>query len=424
MIDSRVIQLLGSADPEKRKKAVMLLAKTKDREALPHLEKVNSSDHNREVRSLATKAIAYIEKHTPVSSPISDDVYDDYDEGDDNPDSYYASPFYAGDDDEPEYETVSEDEEEDEEEVFFSASTEIRVSDAAAASARSMVQQAMDWSLRANNDRAAQLLGKALRLDPRLVHDSYTRSLAGSVVGLDNEAAIRQLIKASARSKSGDGGSWAGALADLALYGLIVGVGTFVFLVLLMRYMAPLAGVDVGDEILTQFLTASYGTFATTAVAYGVWSIITLLLVGVLIHFAAASLMSGQGTYKRLIRGITPFSSIATLGLYALWGIVLYTAPPLPEMTFASASLTDVETFMMALVESSGPVVTLLSLGTLALTVGMSVYYGKLVGSAYDFGMLRGCGAFFLGMVLLFVVSFMLGCFLSILLPSLTLGAL
>jgi hypothetical protein len=423
MIDSRVIQLLGSADPEKRKKAVMLLAKTKDREALPHLEKVNSSDHNREVRSLATKAIAYIEKHTPVSSPISDDVYDDYDEGDDNADSHYASPFYAGDDyDEPEDEAQPEAEED--EEPFFSAATEIRVSDAAAASARSMVQQAMDWSLRANNDRAAQLLGKALRLDPRLVHDSYTRSLAGSVVGLDNEAAIRQLIKASARSKSGDGGSWAGALADLALYGLIVGVGIFVLMILLIRYLAPVAAADVGDEAVSQFLQAGYGIIAIVAVTYGLISIISLMIGAVPIHIAAARLMGGEGTFKGLIRKITPFTSIYNLGVFAFWGVLLYTAPAITELGFTPENLEDADAIMREIAQSNAEALMPLYLGFIAVSIGAVIYYGKLVGSAYDFGMARGCGALLLGSILLGVVTTAFSCFLSILLPSLTLGAL
>ncbi|PJF27730.1 MAG: hypothetical protein CUN52_14110, partial [Phototrophicales bacterium] len=75
MIDPRIIQALSSSDADKRKKAVAYLAKSLDRDALPYLARVYKTDSDSEIRELAKKAVAYIQKNAPQVA--DDDTYDD-----------------------------------------------------------------------------------------------------------------------------------------------------------------------------------------------------------------------------------------------------------------------------------------------------------------------------------------------------------
>jgi hypothetical protein len=86
MIDNRLIKMLDSKDPERRKTAVKELAKTKDKAALSYLAAVYRTDENPEVRDMARKAGIYINKHANEGTPAGTQkpFLDTYDDDDDN----------------------------------------------------------------------------------------------------------------------------------------------------------------------------------------------------------------------------------------------------------------------------------------------------------------------------------------------------
>ncbi|MCU0481137.1 MAG: HEAT repeat domain-containing protein [Anaerolineae bacterium] len=201
MIDPRILQALSSSDSDKRKKAVAYLAKSLDRDALPHLARVYKTDSDPEIRELAKKAGAYIQKNAPQAS-----VMDDEEEADDESYSRYNN-LYADDDedDEPVYtpsrrNTYMDDDDEIATDVNddIPLPSNIQVSAVAEERAKSFVEQAMDWNVRGNNNKAVEMLKKAFRTNPRLAYDSYTMGLAMNITGLSSDD-TKRLLSPSAK---------------------------------------------------------------------------------------------------------------------------------------------------------------------------------------------------------------------------------
>jgi hypothetical protein len=192
MIDPRILQALESNDPDKRKKAVAYLAKSLDKEALPHLARVYKSDKDPQIRELAKKAGAYIQKNAPEPEPdpiYEDDPYEDEEEESDSSYSRYNS-LYADDEDDDDDNAMSY--ESDEPNVPLPSN--IQVSAMAEERAKSFVEQAMDWNVRGNNAKAVDMLRKAFKSNPRLLHDSYTMGLAVNITGLSQADTQRLLM--------------------------------------------------------------------------------------------------------------------------------------------------------------------------------------------------------------------------------------
>lgn len=206
MIDPRIIQALSSGDPDKRKKAVAYLAKSLDREALPHLARVYKTDSDPEIRELAKKAGAYIQKNAPqpnvnqssYQEEEEDTAYSRYNNlyADDDEEEVETSvsgasrrqhPLYASDDDD---DIASSDDD-------MPLPSNIQVSAVAEERAKSFVEQAMDWNVRANNTKAVELLKKAFKANPRLIYDSYTIGLAMNITGLNSDDTKRLLMPSS-----------------------------------------------------------------------------------------------------------------------------------------------------------------------------------------------------------------------------------
>ncbi len=203
MIDPRIIQALSSSDPDKRKKAVAYLAKSLDRDALPYLAKVYKTDSDPEIRELAKKAGAYIQKNAPQPTiDESDDYQDEEDTAYSRYNNLYADndeeevatsvsgashrqhPLYASDDDD----IIASDDDD------IPLPSNMQVSAVAEERAKSFVEQAMDWNVRGNNIKAVELLKKAFKANPRLFYDSYTMGLAMNITGLSPEDTKRLLM--------------------------------------------------------------------------------------------------------------------------------------------------------------------------------------------------------------------------------------
>lgn len=239
MIDSRIIKMLASPNAENRRKAIKALAQTKDQAALPYLAKVYRDDADKEIRELARKAGIYIKNNAPPPEPEPEPAYDEYDYDDDEYDEYDIDSRLGGTGgyslyDEPE-------DEEDVEEDATPLPSEIVVSKMDESRARGYLDQVMDVSVRGDNAKAVDLIQRALRLDPRLIHNSYTMSLAASVTGLSGDEAIKRLApsaselekkkrKSSSQSATGApaGGTQGVLAALLAFSALVVLVAYFI----------------------------------------------------------------------------------------------------------------------------------------------------------------------------------------------------
>ena len=168
MIDYGMLDMLESPDVETRKRGIKALAKTRDRDALVYLADVYHNDSDEAVREMARKAGIYIKKNAPPElepEPAEDRLYEDD----------VATAY----DDEPADDTPMP--------------SRMNVSNAARSKAKSMRDQALDFSTRGNDAKAAELLEKAFRTDPQLMQDSYTRSIAASVTGMPQDEAIKHL---------------------------------------------------------------------------------------------------------------------------------------------------------------------------------------------------------------------------------------
>ncbi|MFW5748024.1 MAG: HEAT repeat domain-containing protein [Chloroflexota bacterium] len=208
MIDERAVQALKSKDVEQRKRAIMTLAKSRDRRALPYLARVYKGDPDPAVRELARKGGIYIKKYAP-------DEFDDS----------------AGDDNDYAYAYGADSENEDALDAAGPApvDAEVKVSRINAERARGLLDQAMDTSVAGKNEETARLLQRAFKLDPSLMRESMARSLASTVTGLSGEEAVQMLGPGSTAVKAGR--SSGGAARFFALLMMIAGAlmiaGTF-----------------------------------------------------------------------------------------------------------------------------------------------------------------------------------------------------
>jgi hypothetical protein len=65
MLNKDIIRAASSPDSERRKQAIIALGRSKQHDALPHLSQLAQSDPQPDLRELARKGIAYIQKHAP-----------------------------------------------------------------------------------------------------------------------------------------------------------------------------------------------------------------------------------------------------------------------------------------------------------------------------------------------------------------------
>ena len=221
MIDQRIIQALRHPDPDKRKKAVTLLARTRDPEALKHLARVYREDGDPTVRDLARKGGLYIKKHAPAaaSPPV--------------PAKKRRAPL-PGD---LEAEAA-------EDAVRRPDHMEQPVRQIDRERAKEYLDQAIDYNVRGDNEKAFERLVAAFATNPRLEHDNYyAMNLAATITGKDPETAferIQQAIdenpklrKKRQRADRASAGQRSAAGTIMAIAALMLGV------VILLGYFLP-----------------------------------------------------------------------------------------------------------------------------------------------------------------------------------------
>ncbi len=175
MIDSRIVKLLDHPDAAARKKAVTALAKSGEPEALMLLARVYRSDDDGDVRELARKAGIYLKRQLEEDDEFA---YDDEDAAQEDP--------------------------------VESLNRMHQVSETDKNRANALVQQALDESMRGEDQRAFRNLVRAFSINPGLEHDTYASSLAAQITGLPRDEAIdriKAVIQAGGgRQRSGSAG--------------------------------------------------------------------------------------------------------------------------------------------------------------------------------------------------------------------------
>ncbi len=163
MLDQRTLRLLKSSRPEEREQAIKALAQSKDPSALPYLADIYRNDPDESLRELARKAGVYIKKNSGSDSPAP------------LPNVPRAEDLYGGHDD-----------------IVLPVSDDLApkpkgkekvVSEAKRLQARGFLEQGLEASLAGEQKRAYQLLQKAVKLNPNLAADAYSRSATSTSWG-------------------------------------------------------------------------------------------------------------------------------------------------------------------------------------------------------------------------------------------------
>lgn len=370
-IDEAIIQL-KSTDANKRRQAVIEVGKSKNPSMLPLLAEIYQSDPDPEVRSIALKAGQYIRANMGPQAP-TDPVA---------PQSVVSTA--------PLVPTAA-------------------VSDMNRERAAGYLSQALDFQMRGNILKAAELLGRAFDLNPGLADDPLACNLAADLTGQGPSAAARTFLDRSARAQfiaskggravsvSSSGGAlavdagrttWGGAFVDLLIYGLAVGAYVFILMMVggpgLMRLITASARVN-GQPLppdAMQFFqnAATLGVAIPFALIAALSGIIYLLIECAVIHLVAKTAQGGSGMLTSMIHKLA-FFQIIILPISAL-------------ITIPSLLTTDRN------------VDSLLSLLSFALSIGVLFYTCKLIGQNYSFSTGKGCITLILSIIVLFLFLF------------------
>jgi multisubunit Na+/H+ antiporter MnhC subunit len=165
-MDNQITFLLGSIRPQDRKKAIHMLTKVGDQEALRALAKLYKNDPDDEIREMAIKAGKYIKLQqtraqdaaalAAESSPSNVDV-----------------------------------EEEEAAEAPEKKFTPVVVSSVNQERAKGMLDRALDLSIRGEEEKAIDSLVKAFKANPNYRLDSYAMGIAMDITRADHAQTLR-----------------------------------------------------------------------------------------------------------------------------------------------------------------------------------------------------------------------------------------
>lgn len=374
MIDTHTLRLLNSRSAAERERAIKALAQSKDPDALPHLAKVYQNDPEPTLRELARKAGVYIRKYSSPSEdslPLMSSAYD-YEDDDSRDDDSPLTPLDA---DSP---------------VIEEKTKNKPVSEAAQERARGLVSQALDASMRGDQERAYKLVRQALKKDPGVGRDSYSRRALESITGLPYERAREEFTVGRYAGRTGgssDDPTWGDALVDLAIYWVVAFGINMLTLLVAIGIVAPMRSTITDPAVLQQFdmqmaLLTSSSTFVgmmLQSVLYATIAVIALLVMYFLWHLVATVMLGGEGSFTNLIRKCTllmaMYSPVLIVALVAIVLIGVFVLQPEQFLPFYSLSM-------------------------FALAIGSVLILSQRIGKAYQFGMGRGCATLILSYVL------------------------
>ncbi len=358
LVDAHTLRLLKSDDPKQRRQAIVALAESRDPSALKHLAIVARTDLNPKLRELAVRAHKHLKETLEFASQVS------------------ATPAAV---------RTAEKEESQHARDYMDEATSMFIANQPAKAAASML--------------------KALRANPNLKHDSYFRSLAGTIFNTTPDEGLAMLIdqeidqerrgqfisaqkqeqaqrQKSQRLSQSSGIGWSAAWFDLAIYGVVIVIITFFILLVFSR-------IVIQSPIAYQLDPLFIGLFLIAALLNGVFSVVGMLIQGGVIHLVATQLLQGIGKLPLLLTQIVPFYSMMTVMtsmIFVLWG--------------ALTAFGSIEAGMTGAI-CSGPIIVLVSLFTLFKTADK-------IGKAYGFGVGKGCLSLLITSLLISLVTFVI----------------
>lgn len=451
MPDPRLYDQLKNPDAARRAAAVKELARSKDPEAIPYLERTADYDDDSNVRDLAEKAIIYIKRNSggneaPVApsspimpekpaSPIGDAVVG-------------AAPVIN----QPPKIVTARDEER----------------------SKRLLTDAVGFNMKGNDLKAVQAVTEAFKINPNLKNDKYAYGVVSSVTGMYGEEAIRAVMdgsllaatvaasKGAGKAKRGGGGnregesgktnrgideekpklgesnlvvdriantqgdkrdgaknvSLGGALIDLLLYGLvncvILGVVLLLGINFLITSVPPdrlLESVDprVASNInMTEFLNTvtfvGVGILIPYIILVGIIQMIGLLIQTATSHWVATSFFNGDGRFSELLHRFSGFYII----VYPLLSLISFVGLFLPVYIILTSEEVNTALGLGAI------------LGILALIVSIYMLWGTAtrIARTYDFGTGNGCLTLIIVIIILAILNIALTIGFSFLLPN------
>lgn len=383
MVDSALIIQLQSMNATQRKNAVMALARLKDRSAIPHLTRTAENDTEDELRELARKAIAYIERHAPPETvkPFMDMEEDEEEES-------AAAEVYQS----PVAPPIFADEEEDEDEAKQKAREREN---------REWGERYIDSAWQAHytgDDHSAEsYLRKAFERAPQLANSDNAREAASKILNMNPDRAVATLTKPKTESARPatigrrlsaitssvpdnrsideiEDGSMKTLLLDLGMFFAITLVVNLLMTLFGTQLLQSLAGyLDPNDPeyaasyaILMGIAQYDAGQLIVYALGNSLLALVQTLIMWVAIHIIATTIVGGNSTFPRLVR--------KTHLLFALYS-------PLMLVVMVMAFL------LTSVLQEIALLPTILVLGI----VGSTFALAWQIGSAYRFDVARGC---------------------------------
>lgn len=389
----RLITQLSHEDPNKRRQAIVMLGKTKSRDALPSLAEVFRSDPVPELRELARKAGVFIKQN-------ADSVVDDPEP--------VAPAAAAG-------ATAAAVAVTDDEDASASA-TPVVVTDEDRARARLIMQEVLNLSDAGENARAIKGLRNALKINPMLADDGYFTSLAGDVLGVDSSEAVavlgdqqqaHEIVKSAKKQKRERKRSahmevvekfnWGVVAFDLVAFFLIWAIAPVLFLLIFAQSVEQLLTLigSGGAVEMTPELRELTGAGVIGGESFN-WIILTVMglssgvsnTVGLMLYYGVlhviARLLRGAGTYSFLVYKMTPMFNRYLIISYFLMSVGV----------------------ALAIGQGFLPILACFSLIILLYTLYVGAMVAQRVGEAYNFGFAMGFVTVLLATLVLFAVQF------------------
>ncbi len=400
-MDEIIYDLIESPDPKDRKRAIKLLAQDGSQDAIKVLAQLYKQETDPDIKELAVKAGQYIKKQQLAGN-------------------WEGGGRQLTPDPDPK------------------AAPKVEVSPAREKEAKSLMDQALDYLMNDNRVKAVATARKAFMMNPNLQHDDYYMGVANEVTGRDKEETIAMLTtpepksgKEKPKRKNSEGATddatWGEALTDLAIYGLVNAAIVIVGMLLLIQLVAPPLREAIAtlpppppsefgsfEEMQAQnqqeMLMALSGFLAGAGIVlsiiygviYGIFAIVALLIQLFFIHIAATMVLSGEGTFPRLIRKITNFVTVVSVISSVLGFIFIYvTFNSMLSTTLTATSDAAAMDMMSNITGISG------ILGLISFIGGIVVFsmYCNRIGEAYDFGAGKGCLSLIISSIMLSALS-------------------
>jgi hypothetical protein len=400
-MDEQTKQLLNSRNPDDRKKAIRIMAQSKDESALPYLAALYKTETDPEIKDLVVQAGRYIRKQLEATQ--SDNVMPNSANMDDMP--------------KPKRERVD-------------------VSEANEKKAHALLDRAMSFigAREADAEKQAQdLVRKAYALNPNIRFDPYYKGIVGQAFSMDAEDVLDALDRGAgmgdekAKRKRGDNANheatWGDALGAYTLYGIVIGAVVVLSMVLAIVFLrAPIesylqeitalqnrygelgATTAVNTQAVGQIFSALTGAGAVIGIIYGVFtaivSVVTLFIYHLSLHFVAKWLLGGDGTLPNLIYKTTLFITVVTV-IGGILGIVInaVTFQQIVSLTMTYDSVEALES-LPAQLSTLDTILSVLSLVSFAFSFFILFRMCQLIGEVYQFGTGRGCVTIILNTIL------------------------